>query len=149
MNYPPPPNPLSPPDPSLSLFPHLFLLIFDTYPLMSFSPQTHISRLPPGAVAGQSLAIEGGVCRLVSTADWASWPVVRLQQYFNPKPLPPSLDPPAVISLAVLNRCGWVGGCWLQLTALLQIFPLPLSPSACTVFTSPGPATLALHSHLD
>ncbi|XP_072121579.1 threonine aspartase 1 isoform X4 [Mobula birostris] len=25
---------------------------------------THISRLPPGAVAGQSLAIEGGVCRL-------------------------------------------------------------------------------------
>ncbi|XP_046885047.1 threonine aspartase 1 isoform X3 [Hypomesus transpacificus] len=31
--------------------------------------KTHISRLPPGAVAGQSLAIEGGVCRLVSTAD--------------------------------------------------------------------------------
>ncbi|XP_055797058.1 threonine aspartase 1 isoform X2 [Salvelinus fontinalis] len=30
--------------------------------------KTHISRLPPGAVAGQSLAIEGGVCRLVSTA---------------------------------------------------------------------------------
>ncbi|XP_078086491.1 threonine aspartase 1 isoform X1 [Mustelus asterias] len=26
--------------------------------------KTHISRLPPGAVAGQSLAIEGGVCRL-------------------------------------------------------------------------------------
>ncbi|KAK1792609.1 hypothetical protein P4O66_012542 [Electrophorus voltai] len=26
--------------------------------------RTHISRLPPGAVAGQSLAIEGGVCRL-------------------------------------------------------------------------------------
>uniref|UniRef100_A0A8K9WMP8 Threonine aspartase 1 n=1 Tax=Oncorhynchus mykiss TaxID=8022 RepID=A0A8K9WMP8_ONCMY len=29
--------------------------------------KTHISRLPPGAVAGQSLAIEGGVCRLVNT----------------------------------------------------------------------------------
>ncbi|MBN3320246.1 TASP1 aspartase, partial [Atractosteus spatula] len=28
--------------------------------------KTHISRLPPGAVAGQSLAIEGGVCRLGS-----------------------------------------------------------------------------------
>ncbi|XP_078412592.1 threonine aspartase 1 isoform X4 [Cetorhinus maximus] len=28
--------------------------------------KTHISRLPPGAVAGQSLAIEGGVCRLRS-----------------------------------------------------------------------------------
>ncbi|XP_041921792.1 threonine aspartase 1 [Alosa sapidissima] len=31
--------------------------------------KTHISRLPPGAVAGQSLAIEGGVCRLGSTSD--------------------------------------------------------------------------------
>ncbi|KAL4641387.1 threonine aspartase 1 isoform X2 [Arapaima gigas] len=31
--------------------------------------KTHISRLPPGAVAGQSLAIEGGVCRLGSLAD--------------------------------------------------------------------------------
>ncbi|KAJ7987374.1 hypothetical protein DPEC_G00325830 [Dallia pectoralis] len=33
--------------------------------------KTHISRLPPGAVAGRSLAIEGGVCRLVepSTVD--------------------------------------------------------------------------------
>ncbi|NXP70790.1 TASP1 aspartase, partial [Ramphastos sulfuratus] len=28
--------------------------------------KTHISRLPPGAVAGQSVAIEGGVCRLES-----------------------------------------------------------------------------------
>uniref|UniRef100_A0A667YZE7 Threonine aspartase 1 n=1 Tax=Myripristis murdjan TaxID=586833 RepID=A0A667YZE7_9TELE len=27
--------------------------------------KTHISRLPPGAVPGQSLAIEGGVCRLM------------------------------------------------------------------------------------
>lgn len=26
--------------------------------------QTHISRLPPGTVPGQCLAIEGGVCRL-------------------------------------------------------------------------------------
>ncbi|CAM4726094.1 hypothetical protein PO909_019606 [Leuciscus waleckii] len=32
-------------------------------------PRTHISRLPPGAVAGQSLAIEGGVCRLGTTSD--------------------------------------------------------------------------------
>lgn len=32
--------------------------------------QTHISRLPPGTVPGQSLAIEGGVCRLTSVADW-------------------------------------------------------------------------------
>ncbi|XP_063047724.1 threonine aspartase 1 isoform X2 [Engraulis encrasicolus] len=31
--------------------------------------KTHISRLPPGAVAGQSLAIEGGVCRLGSKSD--------------------------------------------------------------------------------
>ncbi|XP_077352088.1 threonine aspartase 1 isoform X2 [Festucalex cinctus] len=31
--------------------------------------KTHISRLPPGTVPGQSLAIEGGVCRLTSTAD--------------------------------------------------------------------------------
>uniref|UniRef100_A0AAR2KEK5 Threonine aspartase 1 n=1 Tax=Pygocentrus nattereri TaxID=42514 RepID=A0AAR2KEK5_PYGNA len=31
--------------------------------------KTHISRLPPGAVAGQSLAIEGGVCRLGATND--------------------------------------------------------------------------------
>ncbi|MBN3309228.1 TASP1 aspartase, partial [Amia calva] len=31
--------------------------------------KTHISRLPPGAVAGQSLAIEGGVCRLGSPSD--------------------------------------------------------------------------------
>ncbi|XP_030627719.1 threonine aspartase 1 isoform X2 [Chanos chanos] len=31
--------------------------------------KTHISRLPPGAVAGQSLAIEGGVCRLGSISD--------------------------------------------------------------------------------
>ncbi|KAJ8412742.1 hypothetical protein AAFF_G00116930 [Aldrovandia affinis] len=31
--------------------------------------KTHISRLPPGAVAGQSLAIEGGVCRLGSPVD--------------------------------------------------------------------------------
>ncbi|XP_067242696.1 threonine aspartase 1 isoform X4 [Chanodichthys erythropterus] len=31
--------------------------------------RTHISRLPPGAVAGQSLAIEGGVCRLGTTSD--------------------------------------------------------------------------------
>ncbi|XP_056110995.1 threonine aspartase 1 isoform X2 [Rhinichthys klamathensis goyatoka] len=32
-------------------------------------PRTHISRLPPGAVAGQSLAIEGGVCRLGTVSD--------------------------------------------------------------------------------
>ncbi|XP_016308411.1 threonine aspartase 1-like [Sinocyclocheilus anshuiensis] len=31
--------------------------------------RTHISRLPPGAVAGQSLAIEGGVCRLGTMSD--------------------------------------------------------------------------------
>ncbi|XP_072526672.1 threonine aspartase 1 isoform X2 [Salminus brasiliensis] len=31
--------------------------------------KTHISRLPPGAVAGQSLAIEGGVCRLGVTNE--------------------------------------------------------------------------------
>ncbi|XP_054655611.1 threonine aspartase 1 [Dunckerocampus dactyliophorus] len=31
--------------------------------------KTHISRLPPGTVPGQSLAIEGGVCRLTSTRD--------------------------------------------------------------------------------
>lgn len=31
--------------------------------------KTHISRLPPGAVAGHSLAIEGGVCRLSSSQD--------------------------------------------------------------------------------
>ncbi|XP_077172322.1 threonine aspartase 1 isoform X3 [Paroedura picta] len=31
--------------------------------------KTHISRLPPGAVAGQSVAIEGGVCRLESPAS--------------------------------------------------------------------------------
>ncbi|XP_056327519.1 threonine aspartase 1 [Danio aesculapii] len=31
--------------------------------------RTHISRLPPGAVAGQSLAIEGGVCRLGTPSD--------------------------------------------------------------------------------
>ncbi|XP_072565600.1 threonine aspartase 1 isoform X2 [Paramormyrops kingsleyae] len=31
--------------------------------------KTHISRLPPGAVAGQSLAIEGGVCRLGNPTD--------------------------------------------------------------------------------
>nr|XP_014343325.1 PREDICTED: threonine aspartase 1 isoform X1 [Latimeria chalumnae] len=31
--------------------------------------KTHISRLPPGAVAGQSLAIEGGVCRLGISAN--------------------------------------------------------------------------------
>lgn len=37
---------------------------------LSLSPQTHISRLPPGAVAGQSVAIEGGVCRLESPVNW-------------------------------------------------------------------------------
>ncbi|XP_036274332.1 threonine aspartase 1 isoform X8 [Pipistrellus kuhlii] len=31
--------------------------------------KTHISRLPPGAVAGQSVAIEGGVCRLQSPVN--------------------------------------------------------------------------------
>ncbi|XP_016407619.1 threonine aspartase 1-like [Sinocyclocheilus rhinocerous] len=31
--------------------------------------RTRISRLPPGAVAGQSLAIEGGVCRLGTVSD--------------------------------------------------------------------------------
>lgn len=31
--------------------------------------KTHISRLPPGTVPGQSLAIEGGVCRLVNTTE--------------------------------------------------------------------------------
>ncbi|KAM5304207.1 threonine aspartase 1 isoform 3-T3 [Glossophaga mutica] len=31
--------------------------------------KTHISRLPPGAVAGQSVAIEGGVCRLESPVN--------------------------------------------------------------------------------
>ncbi|KAM9589392.1 threonine aspartase 1 isoform 3-T3 [Trichechus inunguis] len=31
--------------------------------------KTHISRLPPGAVAGQSIAIEGGVCRLESPVN--------------------------------------------------------------------------------
>ncbi|XP_056147901.1 threonine aspartase 1 [Lampris incognitus] len=31
--------------------------------------KTHISRLPPGAVPGQSLAIEGGVCRLMNTVE--------------------------------------------------------------------------------
>ncbi|XP_053731728.1 threonine aspartase 1 [Synchiropus splendidus] len=31
--------------------------------------KTHISRLPPGTVPGQSLAIEGGVCRLMSTVE--------------------------------------------------------------------------------
>ncbi|XP_074065529.1 threonine aspartase 1 isoform X3 [Macrotis lagotis] len=31
--------------------------------------KTHISRLPPGAVAGQSVAIEGGVCRLESSVN--------------------------------------------------------------------------------
>ncbi|XP_015271141.1 PREDICTED: threonine aspartase 1, partial [Gekko japonicus] len=34
-----------------------------------FEAATHISRLPPGAVAGQSVAIEGGVCRLESPAS--------------------------------------------------------------------------------
>ncbi|KAJ6659600.1 hypothetical protein lerEdw1_018569, partial [Lerista edwardsae] len=36
---------------------------------LQISLQTHISRLPPGAVAGQSVAIEGGVCRLESLAS--------------------------------------------------------------------------------
>ncbi|XP_043992571.1 threonine aspartase 1 isoform X2 [Gambusia affinis] len=31
--------------------------------------KTHISRLPPGTVPGQSLAIEGGVCRLMGIVD--------------------------------------------------------------------------------
>ncbi|CAF87136.1 unnamed protein product, partial [Tetraodon nigroviridis] len=31
--------------------------------------QTHISRLPSGTVPGQCLAIEGGVCRLMSVVD--------------------------------------------------------------------------------
>uniref|UniRef100_A0A7N6BRJ1 Threonine aspartase 1 n=1 Tax=Anabas testudineus TaxID=64144 RepID=A0A7N6BRJ1_ANATE len=31
--------------------------------------KTHISRLPPGTIPGQSLAIEGGVCRLMSVAE--------------------------------------------------------------------------------
>lgn len=31
--------------------------------------KTHISRLPPGTIPGQCLAIEGGVCRLVSAAE--------------------------------------------------------------------------------
>lgn len=31
--------------------------------------KTRISRLPPGTVPGQSLAIEGGVCRLVNTTE--------------------------------------------------------------------------------
>uniref|UniRef100_A0A3B3ZEI3 Uncharacterized protein n=1 Tax=Periophthalmus magnuspinnatus TaxID=409849 RepID=A0A3B3ZEI3_9GOBI len=31
--------------------------------------KTHISRLPPGTVPGQSLAIEGGVCRLMNASD--------------------------------------------------------------------------------
>ncbi|XP_041646005.1 threonine aspartase 1 [Cheilinus undulatus] len=31
--------------------------------------KTHISRLPPGTVPGQSLAIEGGVCRLMSMVE--------------------------------------------------------------------------------
>ncbi|XP_051815944.1 threonine aspartase 1 isoform X2 [Acanthochromis polyacanthus] len=31
--------------------------------------KTHISRLPPGTVPGQSLAIEGGVCRLMGVVD--------------------------------------------------------------------------------
>ncbi|XP_022599681.1 threonine aspartase 1 isoform X1 [Seriola dumerili] len=31
--------------------------------------KTHISRLPPGTVPGQSLAIEGGVCRLMSIVE--------------------------------------------------------------------------------
>ncbi|XP_011601825.2 threonine aspartase 1 isoform X2 [Takifugu rubripes] len=31
--------------------------------------KTHISRLPPGTVPGQCLAIEGGVCRLTSVPD--------------------------------------------------------------------------------
>uniref|UniRef100_A0A8C5I5N8 Threonine aspartase 1 n=1 Tax=Gouania willdenowi TaxID=441366 RepID=A0A8C5I5N8_GOUWI len=31
--------------------------------------KTHISRLPPGTVPGQSLAIEGGVCRLMAAAE--------------------------------------------------------------------------------
>lgn len=31
--------------------------------------KTHISRLPPGTVPGQSLAIEGGVCRLMGPTD--------------------------------------------------------------------------------
>uniref|UniRef100_A0AAQ4NZM3 Taspase, threonine aspartase, 1 n=1 Tax=Gasterosteus aculeatus aculeatus TaxID=481459 RepID=A0AAQ4NZM3_GASAC len=31
--------------------------------------KTHISRLPPGTVAGQCLAIEGGVCRLTGTVE--------------------------------------------------------------------------------
>uniref|UniRef100_A0A3Q3G617 Threonine aspartase 1 n=1 Tax=Kryptolebias marmoratus TaxID=37003 RepID=A0A3Q3G617_KRYMA len=31
--------------------------------------KTHISRLPPGTVPGQSLAIEGGVCRLKGVVD--------------------------------------------------------------------------------
>ncbi|XP_069706247.1 threonine aspartase 1 isoform X5 [Phaenicophaeus curvirostris] len=34
--------------------------------------KTHISRLPPGAVAGQSVAIEGGVCRLESPESRAA-----------------------------------------------------------------------------
>ncbi|KAG7513099.1 threonine aspartase 1 [Solea senegalensis] len=31
--------------------------------------KTHISRLPPGTVPGQSLAIEGGVCRLMTVVE--------------------------------------------------------------------------------
>uniref|UniRef100_A0A665W3Q4 Taspase, threonine aspartase, 1 n=1 Tax=Echeneis naucrates TaxID=173247 RepID=A0A665W3Q4_ECHNA len=31
--------------------------------------KTHISRLPPGTVPGQSLAIEGGVCRLINVVE--------------------------------------------------------------------------------
>lgn len=43
----------------------------NTYSLSLSVCQTHISRLPPGAVAGQSLAIEGGVCRLGTASDWS------------------------------------------------------------------------------
>lgn len=45
------------------------LIMFQNSLFFFLNLQTHISRLPPGTVPGQCLAIEGGVCRLMSVAD--------------------------------------------------------------------------------
>ncbi|XP_024916374.1 threonine aspartase 1 isoform X2 [Cynoglossus semilaevis] len=45
--------------------------------------RTHISRLPPGTVPGQSLAIEGGVCRLMSVAERSAETTIHAS-YCNP-----------------------------------------------------------------
>lgn len=115
--------------------------------------QTRISRLPPGTVPGQSLAIEGGVCRLVNTTEWTAFALLlgfpsntstcsAYSLHFHDTRVMSRL-----ISFSFENEPEKEGKDVCLLVGHLQDFLLPLPASSMCLFASSFPK--ASQSHLD